>query len=66
VPLRIIEDETSILSDEDAAKADKHLAEAAPGMTFGEVRSAAHKLVAVPATMLMRRSGTGPAANWPT
>jgi Domain of unknown function (DUF222) len=43
--LRIIEDETSILSDEDAAKADKLLAEAAPGMTFGEVRSAAHKLV---------------------
>jgi hypothetical protein len=45
VHLRIIEDETSILSDEDAATADKHLAEAAPGMTFGEVRSAAHKLV---------------------
>jgi Domain of unknown function (DUF222) len=45
VHLRIIEDETRILSDEDAATADKHLAEAAPGMTFGEVRSAAHKLV---------------------
>ena len=45
VHLRIIEDETSILSDKDAATADKHLAEAAPGMTFGEVRSAAHKLV---------------------
>ena len=45
VHLRIIEDETRILSDEDAATADKHLAEAAPGMTFGEVRSAAHKMV---------------------
>jgi hypothetical protein len=45
VHLRIIEDETSALSDEDAAKADTILAEAAPGMTFGEVRSAAHKLV---------------------
>ena len=45
VHLRIIEDETSILSDADAARADAILAEAAPGMTFGEVRSAAHKLV---------------------
>ena len=45
VHLRIIEDETSILSDQDAAKADAVLAEAAPGMTFGEVRAAAHKLV---------------------
>jgi hypothetical protein len=45
VHLRIIEDETSILSDADAATADALLAEAAPGMTFGEVRSAAHKLV---------------------
>ncbi len=45
VHLRIIEDETRILSDEDAAKADAFLAEAAPGMTFGELRSAAHKLV---------------------
>jgi hypothetical protein len=45
VHLRIIEDETRILSDEDAATADKHLAQATPGMTFGEVRSAAHKLV---------------------
>ncbi len=45
VHLRIIEDETSILSDADAAKADAVLAGAAPGMTFGELRSAAHKLV---------------------
>jgi hypothetical protein len=45
VHLRILEDETSVLSDEDAAKADEILAGAAPGMTFGELRSAAHKLV---------------------
>jgi len=45
VDLRIIEDETSILSDEDAARADQVLAEAAPGLTFGEVRRAAHQLV---------------------
>jgi hypothetical protein len=45
VHLRIIEDETRILSDEDAAQADVFLAEAAPGMTFGELRSAAHKLI---------------------
>jgi hypothetical protein len=45
VHLRIIEDETSILTDQDAAQADQVLAEAAPGKTFGELRSAAHKLV---------------------
>src|SRR5580693_6160584 len=45
VHLRIIEEETRILSDADAAKADAFLAETAPGMTFGELRSAAHKLV---------------------
>ena len=45
VHLRIIEDETRILSDADAAKADQVLAEAAPGMTFGELRSAARKLI---------------------
>jgi hypothetical protein len=45
VHLRIIEDETSILTDKDAAHADQVLAEAAPGKTFGELRSAAHKLV---------------------
>jgi hypothetical protein len=43
--LRIIEDETRILTDKDAAHADQVLAEAAPGKTFGELRSAAHKLV---------------------
>jgi hypothetical protein len=45
VHVRIIEDEASILSAADAATADAILAEAAPGMTFGELRSAAHKLV---------------------
>ena len=45
VHLRITEDETGILSDEDAAKADAALAGQAPGMTFGEMRAAAHKLV---------------------
>jgi len=44
VHLKIIEDETSILTDKDAAHADEVLAEAAPGKTFGELRSAAHKL----------------------
>jgi Domain of unknown function (DUF222) len=45
VHLRIIEDETRFLSDEDAAKADAVLAGSAPGMTFGEVRHAARKLI---------------------
>jgi hypothetical protein len=45
VHLRIIEDETSILTDADAARADALLAAAAPGMTFGELRYAAHKLI---------------------
>jgi Domain of unknown function (DUF222) len=45
VHVRIIEDETSILSPEDAAKADETLAEAAQGKTFGELRYAAHRLV---------------------
>jgi hypothetical protein len=45
VHVRIIEDETSILSPENAAKADETLAEAAQGKTFGELRYAAHRLV---------------------
>ena len=45
VHLRIIEDETSVLSVADAARADEILAETAPGRTFGEVRYAAHRLV---------------------
>ncbi len=43
--VKIIEDETSILSDEDAAKADAELAEAAQSLTYGELRAAAGKLV---------------------
>jgi hypothetical protein len=34
-----------VLTDADAAQADRILAEAAPGLTFGELRHAAHKLV---------------------
>ena len=45
VHLRIIEDETRFLSGEDAAQADELLAQQAPGLTFGELRYAAHKLV---------------------
>ncbi len=45
VHLRILEDETRILADADAAKADAVLAGAAAGMTFGELRYAAHKLI---------------------
>ena len=45
VHLRIIEDETGILSDEDAARTDEILSRQAPGLTFGEMRAAAHKLV---------------------
>jgi hypothetical protein len=45
VHLRIIEDETRVLTDADAGKADAILAEAAPGLTYGETRSAAHKVV---------------------
>ena len=43
--LRIIAEETSILSAPDVAKADTILAELAPGKTFGDVRAAARKLV---------------------
>ena len=45
VHLRIIEDETHMLSAEDAARADEILAETAPGLTFGKLRHAAHRLV---------------------
>ncbi len=43
--LRIIEDETRILSAELAAEADEILAEAAQSKTFGELRYAARRLV---------------------
>src|SRR5579859_4047724 len=45
VHLRIIEDETRILSPELAAQADAVLAEAAQSKTFGELRYAARRLV---------------------
>jgi Domain of unknown function (DUF222) len=45
VHLRIIEDETRFLTDQDAATADAILAGAAVGLTFGELRHAAHKLI---------------------
>jgi hypothetical protein len=45
IHLRIIEEATRYLSDADTAKADAFLAAAAPGMTFGELRYAARKLV---------------------
>jgi Domain of unknown function (DUF222) len=44
VHVRIIEDETSVLSAANAAKADEELAEAAQSKTFGELRYAAHRL----------------------
>src|SRR5215470_12194205 len=45
VHVKIIEEVTSILSDEDAAVADEKLAEAALSKTYGELRRAATKLV---------------------
>jgi hypothetical protein len=45
VHARIIEDETHVLSAADAARADRVLAEAAGSKSFGELRTAAHKLV---------------------
>jgi len=45
VHLRIIDDETSVLTPEQAAEADRLLAEAAQHKTFGELRYAAHRLI---------------------
>ncbi|HTX28691.1 MAG TPA: DUF222 domain-containing protein [Streptosporangiaceae bacterium] len=45
VHLRIIEDETALLSAADAARADAELAELAPSLTFGRLRALAHRLV---------------------
>jgi hypothetical protein len=45
VHVRIIEDETRILTPEQAAEADAILAEAAQSKTFGELRYAAHRLI---------------------
>jgi hypothetical protein len=43
--LRIIEEETSILSAEHAAQADAELAQTAGSLTYGKLRAAAHRLV---------------------
>jgi hypothetical protein len=43
--VRIIEEETRILSAEDAAKADTELVETAGSLTYGKLRSAAHRLI---------------------
>jgi Domain of unknown function (DUF222) len=45
VHVRIIEDETSVLSPQDAARADAVLAEVAGSLTFGRLRAAADRLV---------------------
>jgi Domain of unknown function (DUF222) len=45
VHVKIVEEETRILSAEDAAKADAELAEAAVSLTYGKLRSAARRLV---------------------
>jgi hypothetical protein len=45
VRVRIIEDVTSVLSDEDAALADEILAGAAPDKTYAELRRTANRLV---------------------
>jgi Domain of unknown function (DUF222) len=45
VHVRIIEEETRVLSAADAARADAELAAAAGSLTFGKLRSAAHRLV---------------------
>ena len=45
VHVKIIEDVTTILSDEDAAAADEKLAAAAQAKTYGELRAAANALV---------------------
>src|SRR5579863_2877034 len=45
VHLRIIEDETALLSDDDRARADAILAGMAGPLTFGQLRSKAHRLV---------------------
>ena len=44
VHVLIIDSQTAVLSPEDAAKADEVLAEAAQSKTFGQLRSAAHRL----------------------
>ncbi len=45
VHLRIIEDETAMLGPDDRARADEQLAGLAGSLTFGQLRSKAHRLV---------------------
>jgi len=45
VHVRIIEDETRVLKEADAAAADEKLAEMAASKTFGQLRYAAHRLI---------------------
>ncbi len=45
IHVRIIEDVTRVLTAEDAARADAILAAAAESKTFGELRTAAHRLI---------------------
>jgi len=45
VHVLIIDNETALLSPEDAAKADEVLAQAAQSKTFGQLRRSAHRLV---------------------
>jgi Domain of unknown function (DUF222) len=45
VHVRIIDDETRVLSAQDAARADVVLAEVAGSLMFGKLRAAAHRLV---------------------
>jgi hypothetical protein len=45
VHLRIIEDETAMLAPDDLARADEELAGLAGSLTFGQLRSRAHRLV---------------------
>src|SRR5579863_8336844 len=45
VHVLIIDNETAVLSPEDAARADEVLAQAAQSATFGQLRRAAHRLV---------------------
>jgi hypothetical protein len=45
VHLRIIQDETAMLSPDDMAQADEQLAEMAGSLTYGRLRSKAHQLV---------------------
>jgi hypothetical protein len=45
VHLRIIEDETAMLSPHDRGRADEELAGVAGSLTFGQLRSKAHRLV---------------------